>query len=488
MKPAQNELVLSWARGWLRPFESHVSVAWRLCLENVLRPKDLRNLLVKNVLSRFPNYDSFISETEEIERLLHMPGQIYRPVSRDDYIQRDEDTFLCRRHLRICRSCVEHGYHSTLHQIMCIRNCPFHDQPLTRFCPSCTEPFYGFDLGLDTLVSPWSCRQCGWPHFGVYPAALPLDPDAERTNAAGSKFAQWINSINKLIDADSWLNPSILANTIDRGRAAELASFFSGPPDAIKSYVFHNTGLTTRSLFGVRELSGGPPIQLSSLIDRAYATAHDRVTAETPAVSLQKNARVTNRNWEWEWDPENRCYAPRHNYFSPERLAYRWWVSAFEGPVAGGLYVDPKKRKSVRCILYPHPKILRLFCDSERGMSAYFYFSFAAYLDIARSLELYLEAARVHTKSYQISMREAWHAFAHISHLTPSSDAFPLQCIKRSPIHDSDGPDVVLFWINNMPDEICRGGRSLAITIRNNPPTGSSVMVSRPAFRASESS
>ncbi|CAB3662909.1 hypothetical protein LMG3441_00655 [Achromobacter kerstersii] len=442
--------VLSWAQGWHRPFESHVSLAWRLRMENVLSPAELKNMLPKAKKKKFPTYEGFLFEIRSIEGLLGIRGKIYSPVSEGDIFQRDNDAFLCQKHLRVCPMCMERGYHSVLHQIMCIRSCPIHNQPLTRYCPSCIKPFTAFGLLSTTLGSPWSCRYCKWPHAGNYPRPVRRDPNFEELQRAGSSVAEWISSISRVINDAGWHNDyGLMESSIDRGRAVELASIFEKPPDAIKKHVYHNTGLHIRPIFAAPSDENTEGKNTSEDIRAAYEMAHRRITAETPALCI-KGTRAERS--EWEWDICNRCFAPIHYTFAPERLAYRWWVTAFEGPQSDHLHAAPGTRENIQYVVHPRAEIVKLFATSRSNLAEYFYFSFYAYLNISIALQTYFYISTFKGKKKKgVALQEIWHAFAPISHIKPSSSTFPLQCMRCPATDSTDHPIAILFWLDIIP-------------------------------------
>jgi hypothetical protein len=75
------------------------------------------------------------------------------------FLAEDERSTLWNDQLRFCHSCLDEGFHSSLHQILLITHCPLHGELLTERCRHCGS---SFDYSLKTVAfaSSGGCPKC----------------------------------------------------------------------------------------------------------------------------------------------------------------------------------------------------------------------------------------------------------------------------------------------------------------------------------------
>jgi hypothetical protein len=59
--------------------------------------------------------------------------------------------------LRVCPLCIQRGYHSIVHQIEGLVQCPIHEVPLISTCPKCNQALGEFGL---RRCNPYRCTRC----------------------------------------------------------------------------------------------------------------------------------------------------------------------------------------------------------------------------------------------------------------------------------------------------------------------------------------
>jgi hypothetical protein len=165
---------LCWRPSWFNPLESLWSILRKFVFLNKATMKDLRDFLgeppggrawhsrMRLDLNRYGGFDPLL--------LQHTFG--VNQATLDDctvipFIAKDEGKSLTSKCLRFCSSCLRDGFHSSLHQILLIRECPLHGEPLVRRCPHCqTEVDYTI-RSVSPLAAP-GCPKCvGMPETAL---------------------------------------------------------------------------------------------------------------------------------------------------------------------------------------------------------------------------------------------------------------------------------------------------------------------------------
>lgn len=173
-----NSATLNWNRQWVHPFESLWSLFNKLRYANAMSINDLFKTLgtsyVKGLKGRTGayHYDLYRIQSldeEEIVKKTHFNFLWHHRYYLQQIIDRLPKyrfnyEYYFRKHLAFCKSCMENGYHSILHQFKFLHECPFHNEMLQLSCPNCKT---GFSYQLEPkpfysqFQSPYECK-CGY--------------------------------------------------------------------------------------------------------------------------------------------------------------------------------------------------------------------------------------------------------------------------------------------------------------------------------------
>ncbi|AWV04141.1 hypothetical protein DM992_27385 [Burkholderia sp. JP2-270] len=146
---------------WLDPCESLVSILWKFETVNALPGTVVARLMGPDIdpdAGVMPQLGAV--GLERLRRTLRIPGAsleiaLLHPSQRRRYSPL----------FRYCRSCIGRGYHSVLHQLLTIYNCPAHSRPLETACRRCGyEAPYRVSVLL--LESQYRCAFCGSSYGG----------------------------------------------------------------------------------------------------------------------------------------------------------------------------------------------------------------------------------------------------------------------------------------------------------------------------------
>jgi len=146
---------------WLDPCESLVSILWKFETVNALPGAVVARLMGPDIdpdEGVVPQLGAV--NLDRLRRTLGIPcASLEIALLHPSQRRRYSPLF------RYCRSCIARGYHSVLHQMLTIDNCPAHYRPLETACRRCGyEARYRVNVLL--LESPYRCAFCGGGYGG----------------------------------------------------------------------------------------------------------------------------------------------------------------------------------------------------------------------------------------------------------------------------------------------------------------------------------
>lgn len=156
-------------RRWLDPFESIVSILWKLARMNRLPGQLIVMQVAKSCVDPYEGVDACATQVDirHLHRTLGLSQrQIRESMSHPKVLDAEAPLF------RYCRKCLNRGYHSVLHQSSCARYCPIHGTSLEVRCRTCdaTAPYR---LHVRLLDAPYRCGNCGHLYGTTPPPSLP---------------------------------------------------------------------------------------------------------------------------------------------------------------------------------------------------------------------------------------------------------------------------------------------------------------------------
>lgn len=119
---------------WLDPFESIVSILWKLARMNRLSGQAITMQLAKSDIDPYEGVAARRSEIDlcRLHLTLGLPLKLMRDSVLPDGLQAAGGP-----HFRYCRKCLCRGYHSVVHQVGANKCCPVHGNMLEIACHTC---------------------------------------------------------------------------------------------------------------------------------------------------------------------------------------------------------------------------------------------------------------------------------------------------------------------------------------------------------------
>jgi hypothetical protein len=156
-------------RRWLDPFESIVSILWKLARMNRLPGQLITMQLAKGGVDLYEGVAPCVADVDlhRLHRALGLPLKLVRDSLLPEGLQPAASP-----HFRYCSKCLCRGYHSIVHQVGFTKNCPVHGDPLEVACRTCgAKALYRLNVAL--LDAPYRCGDCRHLYGTSPPASLP---------------------------------------------------------------------------------------------------------------------------------------------------------------------------------------------------------------------------------------------------------------------------------------------------------------------------
>jgi hypothetical protein len=143
-------------RKWLDPHESIVSILWKFARMNALAGHLVAAHCANKIIDPYEGVE-ITRKAIDIRTLCHTLG-LPRKIVRGAITPRFR-TGRSSVYLRYCSRCLTSGYHSVVHQIEMVQQCPRHGDYLEVACRSCEEPT-PYRLNARLLDAPYRCANC----------------------------------------------------------------------------------------------------------------------------------------------------------------------------------------------------------------------------------------------------------------------------------------------------------------------------------------
>ena len=157
---------------WLDPYESLVSMLWKLALMNGLAGHQVVGHAARRPVDPYEGFAATAAEVDVpgVARSLGVPPKTVRLALHRPGWPRG----WCPQ-LRFCLRCMARGYHTVLHQYGSEPQCPLHGTWLDSACPGCgAASAYHLDARL--LGAPFRCAHCRRPYGRTTTAFLKRRP------------------------------------------------------------------------------------------------------------------------------------------------------------------------------------------------------------------------------------------------------------------------------------------------------------------------
>ncbi len=155
-----------WRPVWSNRFESLWSLLRKFAYVNAATAKNLQDHLSAGAPARYAwvstkrldlrAYGGF--DPTRLAALLRIDQELLDESTILPFLAADERDTLASKKLRFCASCLDEGFHSSIHQILLITECPWHGERLKEHCQQCGEIDYiSRTAAIDSGVG---CNQC----------------------------------------------------------------------------------------------------------------------------------------------------------------------------------------------------------------------------------------------------------------------------------------------------------------------------------------
>ena len=170
----------------LDPHESIVSILWKFGRQNGFPGHLITAQFAKDQID--PYEGIAVCETAvdviELHKVLSLPIKTVRASLLAEPVQR-----LGSPWLRYCRRCLRLGYHSVVHQLKGVGQCPIHGTVLEETCTHCGSrtPYW---LNASLLGAPYQCCACRQRYVTQLPSSWRKSPMPKqaRTRITRARF------------------------------------------------------------------------------------------------------------------------------------------------------------------------------------------------------------------------------------------------------------------------------------------------------------
>lgn len=151
-----------WRTEWRRRYESAWSLIEKIKIVNIVKGNELLQSIQPRLKQRNRGRNINKLSDEEcvfLESLTNIDfKEIIRCMEKMFQVNFLRDPMhIYHTHLRFCRICVQHNYHSYLHQYKLIETCPFHLEKFKESCDKCGKQIYFYNIA---VAIPYTCN-CG---------------------------------------------------------------------------------------------------------------------------------------------------------------------------------------------------------------------------------------------------------------------------------------------------------------------------------------
>ena len=156
-----------WRSSWFNPSESLWSALRKFSFFNEATMKHLQTVFGAGIVRSYMwgshkrldlrEYGGL--DPPRLAAVLGVDKNVLDASTAIPFLAEDERLTLWSDQLRFCHSCLDEGFHSSLHQIILITHCPLHGEPLTDRCRHCGNTV-GYSLKTVAFASSDGCPNC----------------------------------------------------------------------------------------------------------------------------------------------------------------------------------------------------------------------------------------------------------------------------------------------------------------------------------------
>jgi len=430
--------ILTWRKSWARPYESHLSIAWRAIQINVISAETFRSFLFMKRWRNILGPTNLLSEINAVQRSLSIDDPLYCPASDRHFIANSRPEDLLSKSLRFCPACSAEAYHSLLFQVNDIAKCPLHWYELLTRCPECLEVFPSCSLSGTTLSHPWGCARCGWPQLKQMRISETAwkENSIDRARSFGP-VASEIFRVISIADTEPWINSiQFQGYAVSRACAFRLAAKWLNASPYLKDVLPPTFHQLSKVVMPSTQGDAGLDSANDSAI-RAYL--HIRRRAVREIKNERRNcplSQIADAN-DWKWDAVTASSAPARPDISAEYLAFHLWRAAHEKNYVSSPFPTDADRICppiyLNCI---HRSSATTLKNSYPLWAAYFHTSWTMYRQLSRRWRIDLDERIAicpdNSARKQATLDLVWAEHAPFLHASPASGDFPIRVIAVS--------------------------------------------------------
>ncbi len=159
-----------WRKNLVSPYESLWSILHKFASLNAANASSVRSIFGKDSdhidtanhwkwnerddLRYFGGLDPL-----KVAQITNLEDQVIKESVIQTFIKQNERQSHSCTVLRFCKSCLQAGFHSSLFQLLFLKNCPFHKEEFLTRCPNCGEEI-SYRLNNNALKKPYGCAKC----------------------------------------------------------------------------------------------------------------------------------------------------------------------------------------------------------------------------------------------------------------------------------------------------------------------------------------
>lgn len=210
MTELRDSIAFCWRPVWFNRFESLWSLLRKFAYFNAATARNLQDHLSAGAPVRYAwasakrldlrCYGGF--DATRVAALLRIDQELLDESTILPFLAADEREALASRYLRFCCSCLNEGYHSSIHQILLITECPWHRERLREYCRRCGGAI-DYVLRTTAVDCGAGCNQC---------LQRAIRYDSQRRSTAKS-----LEREGKFVDAAVWLGRRLAARVDEYG-------------------------------------------------------------------------------------------------------------------------------------------------------------------------------------------------------------------------------------------------------------------------------
>ena len=193
-----------WRQRWWSRFESIWSLLRKFAYANAINHCELQRSLGNKSVSHKRDHWRWKSRADlrslgsldptKLSRIFQVDLESLAEATVVPFVRPHEVSLLACESLRFCLTCIGQGFHSSLHQLLLLKSCPVHGEPLVTRCPQCGGAALPYELGFIAREQVSKCKHITPRLLSSLRGGGELDsnPDAAARERGLLTVAEWL--------------------------------------------------------------------------------------------------------------------------------------------------------------------------------------------------------------------------------------------------------------------------------------------------------